>query len=266
MITGLLSRRGTPGPGLVPGLTARARAAVVRRFPPSAAEWARFYPGVSAVPAALWPFQDAASPVDDTIGAHDLAQNQALAYRVESDPEPTWQPRFAVETDTNNDANEWAGDADTAFSSLPAGAGRTLLLRFRAPDNGAAGRAIAGIGGAAARWGVLLNATTGTVSARASDGTTTVNATSLTAYDDGLWHDAAFVWDRTAGTPALRLFVDGETASANLGALSAVTATTGIRFGASVNLNSLAGVRVSYMAWFNAALSAADFAAFRAAV
>ncbi len=244
----------------------------LRRFPESASEFAYRFPTLAdhLTLLGLWTFQEAASPVLDKIGAHNLVENQALVYAQTGETEPTNAPRKSTGLDTTS-ANEFAldGAADAAtFADLPAAATRTLLIRFSHPDNAGAGRGLMGAGtsGVAARWGLIMTVTTGTLGARASDGSTTVNAVSVAACDDGLMHDGALIWDPvTADT--LGVLLDGAAlVTAAIGALASVDVTTGLQVGACVALQGQTGMRISYAALFTGKMTAADMAVWRTAI
>ena len=242
------------GAGMVP-----AKPTQRRIFPVSAGEWATRFPTITGL-LEIWTFQEGASPVVGRVAGQNLVENSALLYGRAGDSEP----RLSAEFDTAA-TTEFTGSADAAFGDLSAVAPRTLWTRFRCPDN--AGLAVGimgtGSGAAAAGWGLRLNAG-GSLVARASDGTTTVNSTSAGVYDNGVSHDGAIVWDRLAGTPALRLMVDAvASVTTALGALSAVDAATGIRAGSIHALNPVIGEQVSYAAYLAAALTDADFAVLR---
>ncbi len=240
---------------------------VQRVFPSSAAEWtARFGASIGAAPIALWTYQESASPILDKIGSHHLVEFQSLLYAQAGDDLPRDNLRKSLQLDTTS-ATEYAGDGDTTFASLPAVGKRTLVIRFRHPDNAAAGRGLMGTGdnGSAARWGLMLNATTGAINARASDGTNTVNATGAAA-DDNLFHDAALTWDPDI-TDLLGVLLDGNAAvTAALGALVSVPAITGMRVGACVALNGQIGMQISWAALFDYVWTAAMMTAFRTPV
>lgn len=252
LLDSTLRRRAAPATVLL-----RTPRPKVRRFPASSAEWSAIFPTITA-PLAIWTCQQIASPLVDALGAHALAENQPVLYARSGDTE-----RWAVEFDTAA-TTEFLADPDTAFGDLPAGAPRTLLVRFRCPDNGGVAAAIAGTGssGSAAAMGLRINAG-GKLVARATDGTTSISATTSADADDGIWHDAALVWDRLAGTPALRVLTESELVSTNLGALSAADSGTGIRLGSIHALTPVVGQQVSYMALFATAWTATEMAAFR---
>lgn len=237
-----------------------------RAFPASAAAWAAAFPSLPA-PLALWAFQESASPVLDLVGSQHLIENQVLLYQRTGEIYPRDNPRLVLEFDTAA-SNRFTASADAAAFDLPSDANRSLIVRLKMPDNGGVVRAIAGTSSvnSGARWGLRTTAG-GVLVALASDETTPIQANSVAICDDGLWHDALFVWDRTAGTPALRAGLDGAAlVSTNLGALSAVDAPTGMRVGSVHSFSPVVGQQISYAAWFGAALTAADFAAFRAPV
>lgn len=267
-VRSLIADRGLRSPEpAVSALVPRPTRAKVRRFPTSVAAWVGAFPTIAdhATPLAIWTFQDPSSPVDDKVGAHDLVEGQALLYAQPGDTVPVPAPRLGVQLDTTA-AGEFASAADAAFFDLPAAATRSLLVRFRHPDNGAAGRGVMGAGdnGAAARWGLIVNATTGAINARASDGATTVNATGGAA-DDNAFHDAALVWDPVTDDTLGVLLDDGAIVASAIGALASVDAATGIRIGACVGLQGQTGLHVTYAVYFAGKLTQADMVTFRTA-
>lgn len=84
--------------------------------------------------------------------------------------------------------------------------------------------------------------------------------------DDGAFHDAALVWDRLAGTPALRLLTESELVSTNLGLLSASDSATGMRVGSIHALVPIIGEQISYLALLSGAMTQADMAVWRSAL
>lgn len=256
----LVARSGRAASGA--GYVSRIRR---RRHPLSQGELALFYPNLAdhLILLAAYSCQEGASPLVDAVSGKSLVQNQALLYARPGDP----LGRAAVEFDTSS-ANEFTASSDAAFFDLPSDAGRSLIVRFKMPDNGGVVRGIAGTSSvnSAARWGLRTTAG-GVLVAIASDATTAVQANSVAICDDGLWHDALFVWDRTAGTPALRVGLDGAAfVSTSLGVLSAADVPTGLRVGSIHTFPPVIGQQVSYLAWLAGALTEADFAAWRASV
>ena len=236
-----------------------------RRWPLSQGEFAFFYPSLAdhLIVLAAYHCQGGASPVVDEVGGRNLVQNQALLYARPGDP----LGRASVEFDTG-DVNEFAAAADAAFFDLPNNANRTLIARFAMPDNGGVQRPVAGTSSVntGARWG-LRTAADGRLQSFASDGTTSITAASVAICDDSVTHDAALIWDRLAGTPALRIGLDDAAlVSSNLGALSVVDAPTGLRIGSIQNLAPVVGLRISYLLYLAGAMTLADMAVWRTPV
>lgn len=239
--------------------------ATQRQFPSNDAAWAEAFPAVTE-PTAIWTFKETASPINDRVGTADLVQNQALLYAQAGDPEPTLAPQVGLEFDTTN-TDEWTGPASTTFGNVDVGGSMSWYLRFRIPDVAAVSRSIFGKGDSGvARYLLRMLATTNVAQFVLSDGVNTTNISSVTTYDDGNYHDMLIVLDTAAGV--LRMFIDGETVTAV--ALAAGLATTintvglvmalGLRFGSAVGAATLAGMRISYAAyWKNVALTAANF-------
>lgn len=244
-----------------------------RYFPTTLAAFTTRYPSLPA-PLAIWPLQEGASPLDDGIGTKDFVANGAavnLAYAQAGDPEPTPAPRGALQFGTAA-TTEWVGvSSDTAFGNIPVAGTRFLLVRFRAPDNAGTARSIAGKGSATVRWGLNLVATTGVLNAVCGDGTNTVNLPSVSAYDDGAYHDVAFGVD--GGGSTLKVVTESENLSAALGAGLAATIagaglspTNSMRLGAMLGLSPVASLQISYAALFDAVFSAAHMTAWRTPV
>jgi hypothetical protein len=250
---------GYPGGGF---RRARKRSVAQRQFPASGAAWSSAFPALPT-PTAIYTFQDTGSPIVDAVGAKNLVQNQALAYQVAGDTEPTLSPRKSIELDTA-DVNEFAAAADTAHADIGAGVSRSLLMRCRIPDVSTICPVMGtGTSNTAPHWGVQTD-TAGRLVAKARDGAGTpviLTINTVSVYDDAAYHDVVFSLDRSGAF--LHIITESEDVTVALGALGAIDASTGLRFGASMGRTPVVGVRVSYAVMFDAYFSAAHLATFR---
>lgn len=248
-----------------------------RQFPASAADWAAKFPTLPT-PLAIWTFQESASPIDDKVGANDLVANggaTGLSYAQSGDTEPTLAPRSSLAF-TVAASTEFVGCSDTTYGDCPAGGTRFLLVRFMSPDNGATNRSVAGKGDVISggdRWGIRIQATTGLIRLAIGTATAAFTLDSSSAYDDGAYHDVAFGIDPNGASAALgRLVTETEDLNGSFnGTLDTSYNTIGIapaaslRAGACIASNPTAGLKVSYMALFDAVFTAAHMTTFRTA-
>src|SRR5690606_28988677 len=81
-------------------------------------------------------------------------------------------------------------------------------------------------------------------------------------YDDGVHHDCLFVIDQTANT--ISLHVDDETLTDDLGGAGGISNNTdALRFLVASGVTGLAGTGISYAAYWQSALTAANLATIR---
>lgn len=243
-------------------------AQIQRRFPTSLAEWATYFPSLPT-PIAIWTFQESASPIDDKVGAKDMAQNSAILYRRSGDTEPTESPRYAVELDTSA-TTEWLGvTGDTTYGDIPVGGTRMLLMRFRLPDNGGAVKGVAGKGTAAAgaRW-ALRCAAGGELTLSVGDGTASYSLSTSGTYDDNAFHDVCFGVDSVADRG--RIITESQDANSALTAgivttidASGLAPAGALRFGSVMNTVPIVGAQIGYAVLFDAVFTAAHLATFR---
>ena len=237
----------------------------LRRFLETVGEWSARLPSCPP-PVAIWTYQDAASPIVDKLGAKNLVENQALLYAQAGDPEPPIAPRSSVALDTA-DANEWAGAADAAHADIGAGASRSLLVRCRIPDVSTIVPIMGcGTSNTLPHWGIQTD-TSGRLVAKARDGAGTpvvLNPNTVAAYDDGAYHDVVWSLDRAGAL--LHITTEAEDVTVAVGALGAIDASTGLRFGASMARVPVVGIRASFAAMFDAHFSPEHLAAFRQAI
>lgn len=241
---------------------------MARKFPDSAVQWASDYPTITT-PVGIWTFQEVASPIDDKIGALDLAQNAAgPVYGVTGDP----TGRTAIGYTTVASA-QFFGTGETTFGNLVAGTPFSLWIRMRMPDNATSVRSVVGKGTVSPRWNIrFINGGRFQWFFENAGGTNSVSPTPT--YDDGLYHDILLVYDPTENTNGtLHVYVDAadhlSLALTNFGWTSpgGVISAGEFRVGASGGSTQLGNAdqalasQVSYMAIWNVAISAAQWAA-----
>lgn len=243
-------------------------AQIQRIFPASAAAWAAAFPALP-VPIAIWTFQEAASPIDDKIGAKDMSQNSAVLYQRSGETEPTEAPRYAVELDTAATA-EWLGvTGDTTFGDIPVGGTRMMLMRFRCPTGGGALKGLAGKGttAAGARWAVRVNTSDG-LTLSVGDGTASYTLATSGVYADNAYHDVCFGVDSVADVGRIVTPTQDANSALTAGIVTTINASGlapagALRFGSVMNTVPIIGAQLSYAALFDAVFTQAHLATFR---
>lgn len=229
-------------------------------LPEDAAEWVTTFPGIT-VPTHIWPMQDAAFPLVDTVGSVDLSDS-AYTENVRNTGDPLGRYSASLEA-----VQAHVRAASTASLDITTG-DFSIFFRFnvRAAENPASGHYFFRKKSSSATtngWGVKFANTSGHISllfdtASAADATATI----AVDHDDGGWHYCLAVVDRTNGV--IRIYTDLGSASASISAHAGGSATNGTYFGAgdvNGNLNSGAQAEYSYAAaWIGEALDSNDFA------
>ena len=231
-----------------------------RSFPDSAAAWAIAFPTI-AVPAAIWTFQETASPIDDKVGAVDLVENAgaALLYNQSGDPLGRGSLKMNATGTTT-----WTGASASTFGDIVDGVSWSLWIRFRMPDTVGTNRLLVCKGTANPRWILQCQATNGHLRWFIADGTTQFQPNIAVAHDEDptvTYHDALLVYDAVADTFSVRTELGSASVSAAALLAAGIPALTGIRVGAPTGATQV-GAAVSYMAhWPTTAITSAQFTA-----
>lgn len=229
------------------------------RLPATAAEWVATFPAI-ATPTNLWPLQESGSTFGDAIGGKDLT-GTATTAQVTGDP----LSRYAVEFQNATSAR--LRPASTADLDLTTN-NFTLFFRFKvaAAESPASGHHLARKRSSSAGtdgWALKFAGSGGNlVLAFDSPAAAQTTGTAALSVDDGQWHFAMVVIDRTGGN--MYIYTDLETTITSISAHAGGSLTNATFFGfgdTNGNLNASAIIDYSYAAaWVGTALTAADFA------
>lgn len=232
------------------------------RLPANAAEWVERFPAI-ALPTAMWPMQDLALPLVDTIGTFDLADvnaNGAELVQQTGDPLGRKSVKFS-EVDS--------GVALAAGADLDPGAGDfSILFRFRVDAVVAPGssqyffrKKEAGV--STQGWAVKFNSSAGDIEVNFTcfPVASAVEVAVSADHQDGAWHWCMAVIDRTAAE--IRIYTDLGSGAASIAAFGGASIATANLFGIGDTPavgNGCAVVEYSWAsAWVGEALAQAEF-------
>ncbi len=233
----------------------------------SAAEFASIFPGIP-VPTSIWPMQDAALPLVDTVAALNLNTGNASGAELMQQSNETLAGRYSMAFD--GIASHVRGTATTVLDLTTGNFAVFWRFKVNATETPAGGHffvrkksSSAGTNG----WAVKFNGSNGYLEAILdSSSSTEVSALISVNHDDGAWHYAMAVVNRTAAT--LELYSDLGSASVSIAAHAGASLTNATYFGlgdTNGNFNAAVIADYSYMAAWNGGTmpTAANFATLR---